>query len=145
MNVSDVDHIIEKLVKDVEAAVHALYRGDTRQATARARTDTILHEAREALRAAVRAPTPAAPNEAVPGAIPPARPSVAAPVVVGGVPGWTPEEGEAVVKCITGWLPVGPPTTTDPETRCISAMRDLTPTWGQREKAREAVRRISQP
>lgn len=147
MSGSDIDHIIDKLAKDVEAAVHALYRGDTRQATARARTDTIVHEAREAVQAAVRSAStggPARTPAPIP-AIPSPRPSVAAPVVQGGAAGLSREEGEAVVKCITAWLPIGPPSTTDPASKCIAAVRDLTPTWGQREKAREVVRRISQP
>lgn len=144
MTESAVDQVIEKLAKDVEAAVHALYRGDMRQVTARARTDTIVQQAREALQAAWRSATPAAPNAAI-AAMPSPRPSVAAPVVAGGSAGWTREEGEAVTRCITAWLPTGPPATTPPDSKCISAMRDLTPTWGQREKAREAVRRLSQP
>lgn len=145
MSASEIDRVLEKLAKDVEAAVHALYRGEVRQVTTRARTETIVRDASAALDAVVRsqtlAPTPApgAPTVASP------RPSVAAPVLAGAAAGWSRDEGEAVMKCITAWLPMGPPTTTDPESKCISAMRDLTPTWAQRERAREAVRHISQP
>ena len=46
---------------------------------------------------------------------------------------------------ITAWLPMGNPRDAAPDSKCIAAMRELTPTWGQREKAREAIRRISQP
>mgnify|MGYP001350115380 FL=1 len=49
------------------------------------------------------------------------------------------------MKCITGWIPMGSPRDAAAESKCVAAMRELTPTWGQREKAREAVRRISQP
>lgn len=141
----DIDRVLEKLVKDVEAAVHALYRGDVRQVTAKARTDTLLKSARQRL--AELLPSDAAPGGAaapVVGTLSP-RPSVAAPVVAGAAAGWSREDGEAVLRCIMAWLPVGPPTTADPASRCIPAARELLPTWGQRERAREAVRRISQP
>ena len=42
MAAPDIDRILEKLAKDVEAAVHAMYRGEVRQLTARARTDAIV-------------------------------------------------------------------------------------------------------
>jgi hypothetical protein len=140
MAASDAERILEKLAKDVESAVHALYRGEVRQNTAQTRTMSILNEAKSALMSTlasegVRSPTP----------MPSPRPSVAAPAIAGAALGWSKEEGESVLKCITAWLPMGPPNSTAPDTKCVSAMRDLTPTWGQREKAREAVRRISQP
>lgn len=137
----DVDGVLERLVKDVEAAVHSLYRGEVRQMTAKARTDTLLQTARERLATLISpAPAPAPATGA-----PSPRPSVAAPVVAGAAAGWSREDGEAVLKCIMSWLPVGPPATTDPASKCIPAARELLPTWGQRERAREAVRRISQP
>jgi hypothetical protein len=154
MSASEIDRVLEKLAKDVEAAVHSLYRGEVRQLTARARTEGLVRDARAALESAVSAAAPAAPAprpSTTPTSTPPTsgvaspRPSVSAPVLAGGAAGWTREEGEAVMKCITAWLPVGPPATTDPQSKCITAMKDLTPTWGQRERAREAVRRISQP
>ena len=46
---SDVDHVLEKLAKDVENAVHALYRGEVRQQTARTRTGTFVREAHAAI------------------------------------------------------------------------------------------------
>lgn len=136
----EIDRILEKFAKDIEAAVHALYRGDVRQATARARTDGIVRDAVAAVRAAAATVDARAPSD-----VPSPRPSVAAPVVAGATAGWTRDEGEAVLKCITAWLPMGPPSAADPDSKCISAMRDLTPSWAQRERAREAVRRISQP
>ncbi len=149
MSASEIDRVLEKLAKDVEAAVHSLYRGEVRQLTARARTEGLVREARAALEAAVSAAPSAAPaprpsTPPTSGVASP-RPSVSAPVLAGGAAGWTREEDEAVMKCITAWLPVGPPATTDPQSKCITAMKDLTPTWGQRERAREAVKRISQP
>jgi hypothetical protein len=135
MAAPDIDRILEKLAKDVEAAVHAMYRGEVRQLTARARTDAIVREAKGAMQAAAGAG--AAP------AMPSPRPSVAAPAIAGGALGWSKDEGEAVMKCINAWLPMGPPRDAAPDSKCISAARELTPTWAQRERAREAVRRTA--
>ena len=133
----EIDSVLEKLAKDVEAAVHALYRGEVRQQTARVRTGSVVKDARAALDAVLaQGGSGAAPA-------PSPRPSVAAPVVAGGALGWSREEGEAVLKCINSWLPMGPPNTADPAGKCVSAARELTPTWGQRELARTALRRIS--
>ncbi|MDA1082183.1 MAG: hypothetical protein O2973_10995 [Gemmatimonadetes bacterium] len=154
MSATEVDRILEKVAKDVEAAVHALYRGEVRQATARSRTGAVLREVRAAMAAALSAagsatgsatPSPDAARAAAPTGMPSARASAAAPIAAGSAAGWTREEGDAVMKCITGWLPMGAPTTADPASKCVSAMRELAPTWGQREAARGAVRRISQP
>lgn len=155
MTANEIDNVLETLAKDVESAVHALYRGEVRQMTAKARTVGMVRDARAALEALLpdrvlpasgRASSQVAapPGAASPGAASP-RPPVAAPTPTGGAAGWTREQGEAVMKCITAWLPVGPPTTTDPASKCITAMKDLVPTWGQRETAREAVKRISHP
>jgi hypothetical protein len=135
----DIDKVLEQLAKDVENAVHALYRGEVRQMTAKARTGNFVREAHTAIKAALEqaGSTVNAPQ------MPSPRPSVAAPVMAGAAVGWSKEEGEAVLKCITAWLPMGPPNTTDPGSRCIAAMRDLTPTWGQRQQAHAAVKRIS--
>jgi hypothetical protein len=152
---TDADRILEKLAKDVEAAVHALYRGEVRQMTARTRTMSILRDAQSSLQKALsdvsvggdgarssgaspRAPTPAAVMQSP-------RPSVSAPAPAGAAVGWSKEEGDAVIKCINAWLPMGPPSAAPPDSKCIPAARELAPTWGQREKAREAVKRISQP
>jgi hypothetical protein len=140
MAAPEVDRVLEKLAKDVENAVHALYRGEVRQQTSRTRTVAMVREAQAAILQALRdaggavAPEPAMTSP---------RPSAAGVAAVGASVGWTREDGEAVLKCITAWLPMGPPTSADPDSRCISAMRELTPTWGQREKAREAVKRLS--
>jgi hypothetical protein len=144
---ANIDPILEKLAKDVEAAVHSLYRGEMRQNTAKARTGHLVQDARakvaEALGAAaaavsgepVRRPTPVATSP---------RPSVAAPALAGAAFGWTKEDSDAVFKCINAWLPMGGPQSTAPDTLCIAPGKMLIPTWGERERAREAVKKISQ-
>lgn len=143
----DIDQILDKLVKDVEAAVHALYRGEVRQATAKARTTHIVQDARGALHAAMgdiglAAPMTARPSGGV--AVSP-RPSSFAPAVAGRDLGWSKEDSDAVLKCITSWLPVGGPASTPADSKCIAAGKMLLPTWAERERARESVRRITQP
>jgi hypothetical protein len=133
----EVEKVLEKLAKDVENAVHAMYRGEVRQMTAKARTGSHVREAQEAIKAALAS---AGGTVSAPTASP--RPSVAAPVIAGSAVGWSKEESEAVLKCITAWLPMGPPTSADPASRCISAARELTPTWDQRQKAHAAVKRL---
>ncbi|HEV8409618.1 MAG TPA: hypothetical protein VGQ30_03855 [Gemmatimonadaceae bacterium] len=145
---ADIDQILERLAKDVEAAVHSLYRGEMRSNTAKARTGHLIQDARakvaNALGAAADAvaggespkrPTPVATSS---------RPSVSAPMVAGAAHGWTKEDSDAVMKCITAWLPIGGPNTTAPDTTCIAAGKMLVPTWGERERAREAVKSIMQ-
>ena len=134
----DVDKVLEKLAKDIEGAVHAMYRGEMRQMTAQARTGSFVREAKDAMKSALAAErgTSGTPATASP------RPSAAAPVQAGAGVGWTKEEGEAVLKCITAWLPMGPPNAADPASRCIAAARELSPTWDQRQKAHAAVKRL---
>jgi hypothetical protein len=117
--------IIEKLVKDVELSVHAMYRGDVRQNTARARTDTHRRAAYEALRPLV---------------IDGASASTAAPNGAGAA--LTAAEATAIMRCVSAWLPMGAPSAASPESRCIAAARELFPTWGERELARQAVKRV---
>ena len=144
---SDIDEILERLAKDVEAAVHSLYRGEMRQNTAKARTGHLVQAARanvaHALGAAAAAvgagavepPTPVATSS---------RPSVSAPMLAGAAHGWTKEDSDAVLRCINAWLPMGGPNSTAPDTLCIAPGKMLIPTWGVRERAREAVKRITQ-
>lgn len=136
----DLDRVLEKLAKDVENAVHALYRGEVRQQTSRARTGAIIREAQAAIQQAVK---DAGGAVSAASTMPSPRPSVAGIAAVGESVGWSREEGEAVLKCITAWLPMGPPKSALADSKCVSAMRELTPTWGEREKAREAVKRVS--
>ena len=121
---AQLNSIIEKLVKDVELSVHAMYRGDVRQNTARARTDTHRRAAYEALRPLVSE-----------GAAP-----ASAPLAGGGA--LTTVEATAIMRCIMGWLPMGAPNAASPGSRCVAAARELFPTWGERELARQAVKRI---
>lgn len=147
MSRNDIDQILNKLAKDVEAAVHALYRGEVKQSTAKARTSHVLSDARTALRAAVDGVTVAVPAPAGTGdqvAVSP-RTSSHAPSVAGKELGWSNEDSDAVLKCIMSWLPVGAPASTAPDTKCIAAGRMLVPTWAERERARESVRRITTP
>ena len=142
---ADIDQILEKLAKDVEAAVHSLYRGEMRQNTARARTGHLVQEARsrvsEALGAAASAVAGDAARRPAPVATSP-RPSASAPAIAGAALGWTNEESDAVLKCINAWLPMGGPQSTAPDSLCIAAGKMLLPTWGERERAREAVRKL---
>ena len=145
MGANDVDQILDKLVKDVEAAVHALYRGEVRQATAKARTGHLVQDARIALGAAMSAGAADGPAAGAPPAVATSpRPSVAAPMLAGGAFGWNKEDSDAVLKCIMSWLPMGGPASTAPDTKCIAAGKMLLPSWGERERAREAVKRITQ-
>jgi hypothetical protein len=116
--------IIDRLVKDVELAVHAMYRGDVRQNTAKARTDGHRRAAYEALRPLIA--TAAAPSNSMPGS------------------GSAISDGDAtaITRCIMAWLPMGAPSGAASDSRCIAAGRELFPTWGEREKAREAVKRL---
>lgn len=129
-----IEDVLGRLAREVEQAVHALYRGDVRQATAKARTGHLVREALDALRAQGAAPS--APRT---GSFPAAAP----PSVAGSGVGWTRDEGEAVMKCVTAWLPMGSPASATPESKCVAAGREMTPTWGERERARAALRRIT--
>jgi hypothetical protein len=120
-----LNSVIDKLVKDVELAVHAMYRGDVRQNTAKARTEGHRRAAYDALRpliangTAPAAPAPAAGNAAL-----------------------TEEEATAIARCVMAWLPMGAPSAAAPDSRCVAAARELFPTWGERERARQAVKRL---
>lgn len=118
--------VIEKLVKDVELAVHAMYRGDVRQNTARARTDGYRRAAYEALRPLVGGSAPAA--------APAGR--------AAGAGALTAEESSAITRCIMAWLPMGSPSAAAPDSRCVAASRELIPTWGERDRAHQAVKRL---
>lgn len=147
MTQADINQILDKLAKDVEAAVHALYRGEVRQATAKARTGHLVQDARGALSAALGniSLAPRTGSQPAPPLSMSPRPSVAAPMVAGAQLGWDKADSDAVIKCIVSWLPMGGPASTPPDTKCIAAGKMLLPTWGERERAREAVRKITQP
>lgn len=142
----NIDETLAKLAKDVENAVHSLYRGEMRQHTAKARTGQFVQEAQARVADAIRAAS-AAVTGAVAGAAPVSsspRPSVSAPAVAGAAQGWTQDESDAVLKCINAWLPIGGPASTPPESTCIAAGKMLVPTWGERERARDAVKKLMQ-
>jgi hypothetical protein len=121
--------IIERLVKDVELSVHAMYRGDVRQNTARARTDTHRRAAYEALRPLISE----APRAST--SMPNGGPTAGGVALTAG-------EATAIMRCVSAWLPMGAPSAAAPESRCIAAARELFPTWGERELARQAVKRV---
>lgn len=133
-----IDAVLEKLAKEVEMAVHALYRGDVRQETANARTGHLIRDAAAQLRTSTPAVTVVTKDGAVSPLTPASRPSIA-----GAALGWTDAEGEAVMKCVTAWLAMGSPATAAPESKCISAGREMVPTWRERELARGAVRKLN--
>ena len=116
--------IIDKLVKDVELAVHAMYRGDMRQNTAKARTDGHRRVAYNALRPLI------------------AETSAPARTAPGSSAAISAAEASAITRCITAWLPMGAPTAAASDSRCIAASRELFPTWGEREQARQAIKRL---
>jgi hypothetical protein len=133
-----IDEVLDKLAKNVEAAVHALYRGDTRQETAKARTGQLVREAAELLRSQTGG-RPGGGSAAAP--VSSGRPS--APAVAGGALGWSREEGEAVMKCVTAWQPMGAPASAPADSKCISSGREMVPTWSERELARAALKKIT--
>jgi hypothetical protein len=153
-----IDEIIKGLVRDVAAGVHGLYRGDTRQQTTQLKLGTYGREAADRIRAAIRGQlgTPAGgmtpPAADAPGAGlggPPA-PSfgAAAPAPFGGAApapaALSQEEIGAITRCVMAWLPMGGlPNAATPEMKCVAGAREMCPTWGDREAARLAVRRLA--
>lgn len=134
----EIDEVLDKLAREVELAVHALYRGEVRQATAKVRTGHLVRDAGSALRAL--SATGALPD---PSGTPSPRHAASAPSVAGAVVGWTREDGEAVMKCVTAWLPMGPPSSAPADSKCIASGREMVPTWGERELARAALRKLT--
>ena len=120
---AQLNSVIEKLVKDVELAVHAMYRGDVRQNTAKARTDTHRKAAYDALRPLVGGDAPAKP-------------------LPNGGAALTADEATALMRCVMAWLPMGAPNAAAADSRCVAAARELFPTWGDRERARAAIKRV---
>ncbi len=121
---AQLNSILEKLVKDVELAVHAMYRGDVRQNTAKVRTDSHRRTAYDALR-------PLVGNSA---AQPPAADGAGAALSA--------DQATSIMRCIMGWQPMGAPNAAAPDSRCVAAARELLPTWGEREQARLALKRV---
>lgn len=137
-----IDEIIRGLVRDVAAGVHGLYRGDTRQQTTQLRLSTFGKEAGDKVRAAIRSelgtPVPGMRAATPSGGAPAATPSA------GPAPGLTQEELGALTRCVMAWLPLGgAPNLATPDMKCVSGAREMSPTWGDRETARAALRRVS--
>jgi hypothetical protein len=127
--VEQLDQILDRLVRDVEASVHSLYRGDHRQNTMMVKTDGHRRAARDALLPLV-------------GGAARATPSMAAPISTS-TGTLTSEEVAALTRCIMAWLPMGAPNAASPQSRCVSAAKELAPSWGERESARQALKRLS--
>lgn len=122
-----LEQILEQLVRDIEASVHAIYRGDVRQQTQKGKTDTHKRAARDALLPLLgRAQHQSA-----------GMPAAAAST------GFSPDEVASITRCVMAWLPMGVPTTASPQSRCVPAAKELHPGWGEREKARLAMKRAS--
>ena len=147
-----IDEIVRGLVRDVAAGVHGLYRGDTRQQTTQLRLSTFGKEAGDKLRAAIRSqygtpgslgavPTPVAgmPLPGVGVTLPAADPAAPRAAL-------SEEEIGALTRCVMAWLPMGgAPSAATPDMKCVSGAREMSPTWGDRETARAALRRIASP
>jgi hypothetical protein len=123
-----LEDVLDKLVRNVEAGVHAMYRGDVRQQTLQSKSETYRRAARDELLPLI--------GEA------PARGSGETPAASQGS-ALEADEVAAITRCIMGWMPMGPPTTASPQSRCVSAAKELAPAWGEREKARLAMKRIA--
>jgi hypothetical protein len=123
MDASQLDQVLDKLAHDIESSIHAFYRGDVRQNTQRVKTDTFVREARHALQPLLGGESAAS-----------------APAVAGGV--LTADEVAAATRCVMAWMPMGAPNMASPQSRCVPAAKEMAPTWGEREKARLALRRL---
>jgi hypothetical protein len=119
--------IIDKLMKDTANSVHELYRGQLRGETARARTEVGRQAAVTAIAELLGHPI--------------SRPSGSAEVKAN--PGiLTQKELESVRRCIMAWVPMGPPNTAAPESRCVAGGREMIPIWGEREAARTSLAKL---
>lgn len=130
-----LDEVIKGLVRDVAAGVHAMYRGDIRQQTAQMRMSAFVAQARDALLPLLGGSGGAAAmNPTSVGSLqPPARPSEALSA----------DEAAAITRCIMAWGPMGSPSAAETDSRCAPGAKELVPSWGDREKAREALRRLA--
>ena len=119
--------IIDKLMKDTANSVHELYRGQLRGETARARTEVgrqaAVHAIAELIGQPISRPSGTAEVKATPGIL-------------------TQKELDAVRRCVMAWVPMGPPTSAAPESRCVAGGREMIPTWGEREAARASLAKL---
>ena len=128
MDQAALDQVLDKLARDVEASIHAFYRGDVRQHTQRVKTDTFVREARQSLNALLS--TDGATMDA----------SASSSSSGGSI---STDEVSAAMRCVMGWQPMGPPNMASPESRCVAGAKEILPTWGEREKARQALKRAA--
>jgi hypothetical protein len=130
-----LEEVIKNLVRDVAAGVHAMYRGDIRQQTAQMRMSAFVTQARDALLPLLAGSSGvSAMNPMSVGSLqPPARGSEALLA----------EEAAAITRCIMAWGPMGNPSEAAADSRCAPGAKELVPSWGDREKAREALRRFA--
>jgi hypothetical protein len=133
-----LDEVIRNLVRDVAAGVHAMYRGDIRQQTAQVRMSGFVAQAREAL-----LPLLAAAGAASTGVGPTTVGTLRPPTLASGP--LTADEAAAITRCVMAWGPMGNPSEATPDSRCVPGAKELAPSWGEREKAREAIRRVGGP
>ncbi len=130
-----LEEVIKALVRDVAAGVHAMYRGDIRQQTAQVRLSAFIAQAREALLPLLAGGggTSGLQPTSVGTLQPPAR----------GSDSLSTEEAAAITRCVMAWGPMGNPAEATPDSRCVPGAKELVPSWGDRERAREAVRRLA--
>ena len=131
-----LDEVIKNLVRDVAAGVHAMYRGDIRQQTAQVRMNGFVTQAREAL-----LPLLAASSGGL--GLQPTSVGSLQPAVSSASESLSAEESAAITRCIMAWGPMGNPSEAAPDSRCAPGAKELVPSWGDREKAREALRRLA--
>jgi hypothetical protein len=132
-----LEEVIKNLVRDVAAGVHAMYRGDIRQETAQVRMSAFVTQAREAL-----LPLLAGSSGGVSGLDPTSVGSLH-PHAPRGSESLSADEAAAITRCIMAWGPMGNPSEAAPDSRCAPGAKELVPSWGDREKAREALRRLA--
>jgi hypothetical protein len=132
-----LEEVIKNLVRDVAAGVHAMYRGDIRQQTAQMRMSAFVTQARDAL-----LPLIGGAGGGISGAQPTSVGSFRPPAS-GASANIAAEEAAAITRCVMAWGPMGNPSEATPDSRCVPGAKELVPSWGDREKAREAIRRLA--
>lgn len=130
-----LEEVIKSLVRDVAAGVHAMYRGEIRQQTAQVRMSAFVTQAREAL-------LPLLAGAGVSRGMQPMSVGSFQPPAPRGSDSLSAEEAAAVTRCVMAWGPMGNPAEATPDSRCVPGAKELVPSWGDREKAREAIRRL---
>jgi hypothetical protein len=131
-----LEEVIKNLVRDVAAGVHAMYRGDIRQQTAQVRMNGFVTQAREALLPLLSAAASGGRSSVHPTSVGSFQPPVGSGAL-------TADESAAITRCIMAWGPMGSPSEAAPDSRCAPGAKELVPSWGDREKAREALRRLA--